>query len=179
MARLTPNRLFAMSRKRLDLPFASIMKPACFYRQGRASPVEAVDACLRRIKEHNAAINAFTLIDEDGARGCAAESEARWQKGEARGPLDGVPFTVKDNLMVSGYPFRRGSLLTLPEPVAENAPIVARCREAGAVFVGLTTMPEFGIGPVTISPLTGVTRNPWNVSKQSGGSSGGAAAGLA
>jgi aspartyl-tRNA(Asn)/glutamyl-tRNA(Gln) amidotransferase subunit A len=162
-----------------NLAFASIGDLARLYRSREVSPVEAVTACLTRVEAHNPAINAFTLIDADGAKKAAAESEARWRRGEARGPLDGVPFTVKDNLMVSGYPFRRGSLVTPDKAVGDNAPIVARCREAGAVFVGLTTMPEFGVGPVTISPLTGVTRNPWDTSKQSGGSSGGAAAGLA
>jgi aspartyl-tRNA(Asn)/glutamyl-tRNA(Gln) amidotransferase subunit A len=168
-----------MAGNSADLPFVSVSELAQLYRRREASPVEAVEGCLKRIEEHNTAINAFTFIDKDSARRSAAESNTRWRKGEARGALDGVPFTVKDNLMVSGYPFRRGSLVTPERPVSENAPIVARCREAGAVFVGMTTMPEFGVGPVTISPLSGVTRNPWDISKQSGGSSGGAAAGLA
>ena len=168
-----------MPKNNQELPFLSAIELARLYRNHDVSPEQALEACLQRIKSHNVAINAFTLIDEDGAKRSAAESGQRWRAGKSRGPLEGVPFTVKDNLMVSGYPFRRGSLVTSTQPVSENAPIVARCLEAGAVFVGLTTMPEFGVGPVTISPLTGITRNPWNVAKQSGGSSGGAAAGLA
>jgi aspartyl-tRNA(Asn)/glutamyl-tRNA(Gln) amidotransferase subunit A len=162
-----------------DLPFLPVTDLAALFKRREVSPTEVLNACLQRISQFNPKINAFTLIDEAGALRDAKEIEARWQKGETRGPLDGVPFTVKDNLMVSGYPFRRGSLVTPKKPVTEDAPIVQRCREAGAVFVGLTTMPEFGVGPVTISPLSGVTRNPWDTSKQSGGSSGGAAAGLA
>lgn len=161
------------------LPYLPIRELSELYRRGVASPVETTKACLGRIETYDPRINAFTLIDADGAQRAAAESEARWRRGEARGPLDGVPFTVKDNLMVAGYPFRRGSLVTPVTAVKEDAPIVARCREAGAVFIGLTTMPEFGVGPVTISPLSGITRNPWDPSKQSGGSSGGGAAGLA
>jgi aspartyl-tRNA(Asn)/glutamyl-tRNA(Gln) amidotransferase subunit A len=161
------------------LPFLSVGELTALFKSGEVSPVEAVDACLGRIEDHNQRINAFTLIDADGARRAAAESERRWQRGEPRGPLEGVPFTVKDNLMVAGYPFRRGSLVAPETPAKEDAPIVARCRESGAIVIGLTTMPEFGVGPVTISPLTGITRNPWDTSKQSGGSSGGAAAGLA
>ena len=161
------------------LPFLSVSELSSLFKRGTVSPVDAVEACLARIESLNDRINAFTFIDAAGARRAAAESEARWRNGTAHGPLDGVPFTVKDNLMVAGYPFRRGSLIPPETPVSEDAPFVARCREAGAVFIGLTTMPEFGVGPVTISPLTGVTRNPWDTSKQSGGSSGGAAAGLA
>jgi aspartyl-tRNA(Asn)/glutamyl-tRNA(Gln) amidotransferase subunit A len=162
-----------------ELPFKSIDELGVLFRRREASPVDALNSCLERISRLNPRVNAFTLVDEAGALRSAKESETRWQKGEPLGPLDGVPFTVKDNLMVRGYPFRRGSQVTPTKAVEEDAPIVARCREAGAVFVGLTTMPEFGVGPVTISPLSGVTRNPWDTTKQSGGSSGGAAAGLA
>jgi len=168
-----------MNFKSDDLPFVPVTELTKLYANRDVSPVEVVNACVQRIETYNAKINAFTLIDYQGAQRAAADSEARWSKKQPQGLLDGVPFTVKDNLMVSGYPFRRGSLVTPDNPVNEDAPIVARCREAGGIFVGLTTMPEFGVGAVTISPLTGVTRNPWDVRKQSGGSSGGAAAGLA
>jgi aspartyl-tRNA(Asn)/glutamyl-tRNA(Gln) amidotransferase subunit A len=146
------------------------------FRRKDLSPVEVLKAQLARIRQHNESINAFTLLDEDGALRSARESEARWQRGAPKGALDGITVTVKDNLMVAGYPFRRGSRATPDAAVKETAPIVARCQEAGAVLVGLTAMPEFGMGPVTISPLTGVTRNPWDPGKQAGGSSGGGAA---
>jgi aspartyl-tRNA(Asn)/glutamyl-tRNA(Gln) amidotransferase subunit A len=168
-----------VTMKSIELPFLSIDQLTRMYKQCEASPVDAVNACLQRIRSHNSKINAFTLIDDQGALRAAAESEARWRRMEPKSALDGVPFTVKDNLMVSGYPFRRGSVVTPDQSSTEDAPIVARCREAGAIFLGLTTMPEFGVGPVTISPLTGITRNPWDIQRQSGGSSGGAAASVA
>jgi aspartyl-tRNA(Asn)/glutamyl-tRNA(Gln) amidotransferase subunit A len=149
------------------------------FRKKDLSPVEVLKAQLARIRQHNDSVNAFTLLDEEAAMRAARESEARWQRGAPRGTLDGISITVKDNLMVAGYPFRRGSRATPDTPAKESAPIVARCQEAGAVLVGLTAMPEFGMGPVTISPLTGVTRNPWDPSTQAGGSSGGGAAAVA
>jgi aspartyl-tRNA(Asn)/glutamyl-tRNA(Gln) amidotransferase subunit A len=148
------------------------------FRRKDLSPVEVLEAQLARIRKYNDSVNAFTLIDEEGAVRSARASEARWQRAAPKGALDGITVTVKDNLMVAGYPFRRGSLTTPETAVKESAPIVARCQEAGAVIVGLTAMPEFGMGPVTISPLTGVTRNPWDLGKQAGGSSGGSAAGV-
>ena len=94
------------------LPFLPIAELAELFRRGKASPIDAVNTCLERIETYNPQINAFTLVDALGARRAAAESEARWRRGDAKGPLDGIPFTVKDNLMVAGYPFRRGSLVT-------------------------------------------------------------------
>jgi aspartyl-tRNA(Asn)/glutamyl-tRNA(Gln) amidotransferase subunit A len=162
-----------------DLAYLTIAALMRGFEQKSFSPVDVVNAQLDRIHKHNSAINAFSLLDEDGAIRRAKESEERWQRKAPLGILDGVPFTAKDNLMVAGYPWRRGSRATPETKVAESSPIVARCEEAGAVFLGLTCMPEFGVGPVTISPLTGVTTNPWNTTKQAGGSSGGGAAAVA
>jgi len=139
------------------------------------SPVTVVEHCLARIDAFNGRLNAFVEIDRARARRAAHESEARWARGAPLGPLDGVPFTVKNNISVAGYAVRRGSRTTPDTPASESAPSVQRCLESGAVFVGLTAMPEFAIGPVTISPLTGITRNAWDCSMQAGGSSGGAA----
>ena len=162
-----------------DLAYLSAIDLVEGYRSGALSPVDVIDACLSRIERFNGAINAFTLIDAEGARRRARDSEARWRNASPQGALDGVPFTAKDNLMVAGLPFRRGARVTPTTPVSESAPIVERALEAGAAFIGLTTMPEFGLGPVTISPLTGSTGNAWDPGKQAGGSSGGAAAGVA
>jgi len=142
------------------------------------SPVELLEAHLSRIRDYNGAVNAFAHLDEPGARAAARRSEERWRNGTPLGPLDGLTFTVKDNLPIAGFPSRRGSLTTTDAPMKETAPIVARCLEAGATFLGTTTMPEFAMGPITISPLTGITRNPWDTTRHSGGSSGGAAAGV-
>src|SRR5437867_1122342 len=110
----------------------------------------------------------------------AEDSERRWMEGAPLSPLDGVPVAIKDLLLTKGWPTRRGTLTVDPKgPWTEDAPTVARLREAGAVFIGKTTTPEFGWKGSTDSPLTGLTRNPWKKTKTPGGSSGGSAAALA
>jgi aspartyl-tRNA(Asn)/glutamyl-tRNA(Gln) amidotransferase subunit A len=146
------------------------------YRARKLSPVEATQAALARITAHNPRLNAFCLIDADGALATARASEARWMQGTPLGRVDGVPASVKDLLITKGWPTLRGSKVVDPrQPWAEDAPSVARLREAGAVLLGKTTTPEFGWKGVTDSPLTGITRNPWDPGKTPGGSSGGAA----
>ena len=149
------------------------------FRDGKSTPVEATRAVLTRIDHLNGKLNAFRAIDPDGALAAAAASAKRWEKGEPRGLLDGIPISVKDTLMVEGFAFRQGSLVTSDEPSTESAPIVRAAREEGAIVVGITTCPEFGSSVLTVSPLTGTTFNPHDLSKHSGGSSGGAAAGVA
>lgn len=152
---------------------------ARLYRRRELSPVDVVRDVLARIDRFNPGINAFLVVDHEGALRSARESEARWHAGEPRGPVDGVPATVKDNIMARGWPNRRGSRMTPETPADEDAPSVARLREAGAPILGKTTLPEFGWIGVCHSPLTGVTRNPWNLGHTTGGSSGGAAAAAA
>src|SRR6266540_181985 len=146
------------------------------YRRGDLSPVDATRDALGRIDRFNPVINAFLLLDADGAVAAAQASEARWAKGEPRGLVDGVPATVKDNVWVKNWPCRKGSRTTDETPMPEDAPSVARLRESGAVILGKTTLPEYGWIGACHSPLTGVTRNPWNLDRTPGGSSGGAAA---
>ncbi|HEY0441888.1 MAG TPA: amidase [Xanthobacteraceae bacterium] len=146
------------------------------YRRRDLSPVDVTRDALARIERYNPLINAFLIVDRDGALAAAAESEARWSKGEPRGIADGVPATIKDNIWLKGFACRRGSLTVDETPMAEDAPAAARLREAGAVFLGKTTLPEFGWIGACHSPLTGITRNPWNLDRTPGGSSGGAAA---
>ena len=143
------------------------------------SPVEAAEAALARIERLNPSLNAFCLVDRAGALAAARQSEARWAKGAPLGPVDGVPTSVKDLVLAKGWPTRRGSKTTVDDPAAEDAPAVARLREAGAVLLGKTTTTEFGWKGVTDSPLTGITRNPWDPSRTPGGSSGGASAAAA
>ena len=150
------------------------------YRSGSASPVEATTAVLQRIDALNPTLNAFCLVDPDRALESARESEARWQRGEPMGRLDGVPTSIKDLILTAGWPTRRGSFTVDPDqPWDVDAPATARLREAGAVLVGKTTTPEFGCKGETNSPMTGITRNPWDPTKTSGGSSGGTAAAVA
>ena len=119
-------------------------------------------------------------IRPEEALAAARASEKRWMKGEPQGPVDGVPTLIKDLLLVRGWPTLRGSR-TVDKNQAwdQDAPSVARLRECGAVFLGSTTTPEFGWKGVTDSPLTGITRNPWDPTKTPGGSSGGSSAAAA
>jgi aspartyl-tRNA(Asn)/glutamyl-tRNA(Gln) amidotransferase subunit A len=145
------------------------------YRMKALSPVEAVDAVLGRIESLNPVFNAFRVVDADAARAQARQSEARWQRGEPKGLIDGVPVALKDLLHVQGWPTRRGSLATPDTPATEDSPAAARLREHGAVLLGKTNTSEFGWKGLTESALAGITRNPWNPEHTPGGSSGGAA----
>jgi aspartyl-tRNA(Asn)/glutamyl-tRNA(Gln) amidotransferase subunit A len=144
------------------------------------SPVEIAQMLLARIARLNAKVNAFCLVDEATTLAQAHASEARWIKGEALSPLDGVPVAIKDLLLTRGWPTLRGSRTVDPNQVWDkDAPSVARLREAGAVLLGKVTTPDHGWKGVTDSPLTGITRNPWNLDTTPGGSSGGSSAALA
>src|SRR5262249_62215972 len=125
----------------------------------------------------NPSSNASCRVDREGALAQARASEARWRKGMPLGRVDGVPASVKDLLITKGWPTLRGSkAVDRNQPWEEDAPSVARLREEGAVLLGKTTTPEFRWKGVTDSPLTGITRNPWDHRKTHGGSTGGAAA---
>jgi aspartyl-tRNA(Asn)/glutamyl-tRNA(Gln) amidotransferase subunit A len=147
------------------------------YEKGEISPVTATQDALDRIEEHNAAVNAYTLVDADSALESARGSEARWKAGTPMGPLDGVPTSIKDILLTKGWPTTRGSWVAeQPEPFDVDGPPVARVREAGAVLLGKVTTPEYAWKGVTDSPRWGVTTNPWDSSRTAGGSSGGSSA---
>ena len=162
-----------------DLAFNSATRVLELYRAKELSPVEVMVETLRRLERYEAAVNAFVLYDPESAMAGARASEARWQRGEPQGFLDGVPVAIKDTQLTRGWPRRVGSRTIDPDQLwTEDAPSTARLRAQGAVFVGKTTTPEFGWKPTTDSPLTGVTRNPWNLERTTGGSSGGSAAAL-
>jgi aspartyl-tRNA(Asn)/glutamyl-tRNA(Gln) amidotransferase subunit A len=149
------------------------------YRRRTLSPVEVTAAILHRIEKVNSRLNAFNFIS-DRAIEEAKASEARWHAGQPQGLLDGVPASIKDIILTRGWPTLRGSKsVERKGPWNDDAPVTARLREHGAVLLGKTTTPEFGWKGVTDSPLTGITRNPWNPDKTPGGSSGGAAAAVA
>ena len=150
------------------------------YRRRELSPVEVTCAILARIEARDATTNAYCLVRGEEALAAARASERRWQAGEPEGRLDGVPVSVKDLLLTSGWPTLRGSrTIEAAGPWDADAPAVARLREHRAVLLGKTTTPEFGWKGVTDSPLTGVTRNPWDPARTAGGSSGGGAAAVA
>ena len=163
-----------------DISLLSANELVARYRDGDLSPVEATRAALERIEALNPKFNAFRLVDADRALAEARHSEERWRIGAPKGRIDGVPTSIKDLVLTKGWSTLRGSKAVSPDqPWDEDAPCVARLREHGAVLLGKTTTPEFGWKGVTDSPLTGITRNPWNPERTPGGSSGGAAVAVA
>src|SRR5512139_1914090 len=153
-----------------EIGFLTAAQLLAAYRARTLSPVEATRAILERIERLNPRLNAYCLVDADGALAAARASEARWQRGAPRGALDGVPVSVKDLIYTRGWPTLRGSRAIDPAgPWNDDAPAVARLREADAVILGKTCTPEFGWKGVTDSALTGVTRNPWNPARTPGG----------
>jgi aspartyl-tRNA(Asn)/glutamyl-tRNA(Gln) amidotransferase subunit A len=145
------------------------------YARRTLDPVEALKAITERIARHNPRLNAFAVLNPQ-ALTAAGESAARWRAGRPIGALDGVPCTVKDLIDVAGFPTRRGSRLSDPAPVAEDAPSVMGLKAAGAVIVGKTTTTEYGWKTPGDCPLHGITRNPWDTRRTTGGSSAGAGA---
>ncbi|ERJ17621.1 aspartyl-tRNA-glutamyl-tRNA amidotransferase subunit A protein, partial [Salinisphaera shabanensis E1L3A] len=128
------------------------------------------DCALRRIEQVDARLNAFCHIDERATRDAAAAADERYRSGQPMGRIDGLPVAVKDAFDMIGWPTRDGSRLTDSQAKTFDAPTVAACRRHGFVPAGKTTTPEFGWKAVTDSPLTGVTRNPWNTAMTCGGS---------
>src|SRR5712671_747311 len=163
-----------------EIAFASAEALADLYRKKALSPVEAAEILFARLDALQPKLNAFCIVDRDGALTAARASEQRWLHGAPLSPLDGVPVTIKDLVPMRGFPTLRGSKLIDPaQDWSEDGPAVARLREAGAVILGKTTTPEFGWKAIGDSPLTGITRNPWNLERTPGGSSAGAAAACA
>jgi aspartyl-tRNA(Asn)/glutamyl-tRNA(Gln) amidotransferase subunit A len=138
------------------------------------TPLEVAQATLARAEQVQERFNAFSLIDAAAALAMATESTARWRSGAPLSAIDGVPTTIKDIVWVKDRAIRFGSRTTSTQPCTQDGPSVKRLRAAGAVFIGITTTPEFGWKAITESPLTGTTRNPWNPQMTPGGSSGGA-----
>jgi aspartyl-tRNA(Asn)/glutamyl-tRNA(Gln) amidotransferase subunit A len=159
-----------------QIAFLSAAELGALYARRELSPVEVARDALDRIERFEPEINAFVVRDAQVTLAMAEASQARWLKDEAYGPLDGVPVTIKDNIAIAGWPMRRGSAVGSDAPWPDDAPAAARLREAGTVFLGKTTMPEYGWKGVGDSPLSGITRNPWNTETGPGGSSSGAAA---
>jgi aspartyl-tRNA(Asn)/glutamyl-tRNA(Gln) amidotransferase subunit A len=148
------------------------------YARGDVSPVEVLCSVLARIERCEPLIAATWALDADAALAAARESEARWQRGEAR-PLDGVPVTIKENIATRGVPLPLGTAASELTPASSDAPPAARLREAGAVIVCKTTMPDYGMLSSGLSSFHRLTRNPWDRTKNPGGSSAGAAAACA
>lgn len=168
-------KMVAYEKKLTSLSELTAHDSLSLFQSGKLSPVELVKDCLNRIEKHNPKLNAFCYVDAEGALNEARASEERWRKGHTKGPLDGIPSTIKDLTLTRGMPTRKGSASSDPDgPWDVDAPITARMKEAGAIILGKTTSPEFGWKGVTDNPLHGVTRNPWDPTLTAGGSSGGA-----
>ena len=153
------------------------------YRDRSLSPVEVTRAVLDRIAAWEPHLHATYALDPDAALASARVSEARWLRhvsaGANVGALEGVPTMIKENIATAGTPRPLGTAATELVPAPREAPPAARLREAGAVVLGKTTMPDYGMLSSGLSSFHGLTRNPWDVSKNPGGSSSGAAAGVA
>ncbi len=162
-----------------DYAALSAIDMARLVRQGEVSPVELVDASLAAIEQTEPAVNAYSAVFHDDARRMARELETEARAKSFRGPFHGVPVGIKDLFLVDGYKTQRGSRLYVDSVATETAPSVERLLAAGAVMVGKTTTPELGWKAASNSPLYGVTRNPWDVSKTAGGSSAGSAVAVA
>ncbi|MHC2106664.1 amidase family protein [Methylobacterium sp. CM6246] len=143
------------------------------------SPVELTARALSLAESSQATLNAFCHLMGDEARAAARRSEEAVMRGGVLGLLHGLPVSVKDLIAVAGVPYASGSRAMAGNIAAADAPSVERLRAAGAIIIGKTTTSEFGAKPVGDSPLTGITRHPWNLEKTPGGSSAGAAASVA
>jgi aspartyl-tRNA(Asn)/glutamyl-tRNA(Gln) amidotransferase subunit A len=162
-----------------DLASQTAAALASAYAAGRCTPRDALEAILARHDEANPSLNAVIFLDRDGAHAAADASAARWREGRQLSPLDGVPLTVKDNLLVAGMKATWGSRVYADfVPDADEAP-VARLRAAGAVLLGKTNVPEFTLQGYTTNLLFGTTRNPLAPDRTPGGSTGGGAAAVA
>lgn len=143
------------------------------------SPVEAMQDVLARVAAFEPHIHATYLLDPERALERARASERRWQRGEPAGLLDGVPATIKDNIATAGDPVPLGTAASPLQPAAADAPPAARMREAGAIVFAKTTMPDYGMLSSGLSSFHPLTRNPWDLTRNPGGSSAGAAAAAA
>jgi amidase len=160
-----------------DLAFAGLDAHADLIRRGEISSVDLTRLFLDRIERIDPKLNAFRVVFAEKALAEAAQADARRRAGEER-PLLGVPVAIKDDMDVAGEITAMGTG-AVDEPAAEDAEVVRRLRAAGAVILGKTHVPELMIMPFTESPTWGVTRNPWDLQRTPGGSSGGSGAAVA
>jgi Asp-tRNA(Asn)/Glu-tRNA(Gln) amidotransferase A subunit family amidase len=149
------------------------------YAKGKMSPVDALEAILERVKRYNPELNAIVTPTETDARAAARKAERDIKAGKKVSPLSGVPITIKDLVWTKGVRTTFGSKLYENFVPDEDAVLVERLKNAGAVIIGKTNVPEFGLIAYTDNLIFGPTRNPWDKTKTSGGSSGGAAAAVA
>lgn len=158
-----------------DLADLSAAELLCAYRDRSLSPVEVTEAIIDHIAAWESKLDALWAYEPDAARAQAKASEGRWRRGEAL-PLDGVPSTIKENIRTKGVAVPLGTAANDLAPAADDAPPAARLREAGCVILAKTTMPDYGMLSSGLSSFHKLARNPWDVTKNPGGSSAGAGA---
>jgi len=146
------------------------------FRAKQFSPSEVLEDVLTHVAAWEPHIKALYAYDPEGARAVAKASTERWHMGEPAGSLDGVPVTIKDNVATKGQPVPLGAASVKLVPAPKDAPPAARLREAGAVIFSKTTMPDYGMLSSGLSSFHALARNPWDLSKNPGGSSAGAGA---
>ena len=149
------------------------------YRAKQFSPSEVLEEVIEHVAAWEPHIRALYLFDPEGARAAAKVSTDRWQRGEPTGTLDGVPVTIKDNIATKGQPIPLGAASVKLVPAQKDAPPAARLREAGAIIFSKTTMPDYGMLSSGLSSFHPLTRNPWDLTRNAGGSSSGAGAAAA
>lgn len=163
-----------------ELVFMSATRAAALIRRRKLSPRELVEASLAAAVAVQPRLNCFVTIMADEARAAARRAEEAVATGAPLGPLHGVPVVVKDQMDIAGHRTGHGSrIFENAAPATADNVLVARLRAAGAIILASTTLPEFGVKGLTDGPAFGVTRNPWDTARTSGGSSGGSAAALA
>jgi len=162
-----------------ELIFDSATRLAAMIRAKSASPVEVVDAHIKRIEEVNPKLNAFVTTTFESAREEARSAEEKITRGESVGPLHGVPVSVKDTFETAGVRTVAGSRLLENNIPERDAPVVARLKQAGAIVLGKTNVPEFAMDYRSENPVFGRTSNPWDLGRVPGGSSGGEGAAIA
>lgn len=168
-----------MSTTERDLAFTPAVQLARLYRARSVSPLEVMQAVLARIDAVNPRVNAFVTLARDAALREARRATAGLRRGQALPPLFGVPVGIKDVTLTKGLLTTFGSTLFRDHVPEVDALVVQRLRAAGAIVLGKTNTPEFAFGPNTVNAVFGATRNPWNLARTAGGSSGGSAAALA
>jgi aspartyl-tRNA(Asn)/glutamyl-tRNA(Gln) amidotransferase subunit A len=162
-----------------DLTTLGAVELAALYRQRDVSPVDVAQGVIERIARWEPQLQALYAYEPQAALAAARASEARWREGAPLSALDGVPVTIKENIATRGVPTPLGCAATVLAPAAADAPPAQRLREAGCVILGKTTMPDWGMLTSGLSSFHALTRNPWDLSKNPGGSSAGAAAACA
>ena len=162
-----------------DLTGLTLADAAAQIQGGGLSPVELTELMLARIDRLNPELVAYVTVSREEALADARAAEAEIRDGKYRGPLHGIPLSIKDNIATRGIRTTAGSKVLQDYVPEYDATVVARLREAGAVILGKTNMHEWANGGTTINPFYGTTRNPWDTERIAGGSSGGSAAGLA